>query len=450
MYSAIYRKLRLFWPGGLETQRHLQELVRTQWLSEDELESIQLTRIQRLVKHAYDQVPFYRERYQRAGIRPEDVKTLEDFQAVPFLTREDVQNNLDALVAQNFPRRALYANETGGSTGQPMRFFIEGSFWWWNAANVFRVRAWHGVHEGDRIAGFWASQQEESVWPWQQRLRVRILRERFLNAFCITEDTMRDFARMLVRWRPAMFKGYASSLCLFARFLKEQGLKPFRPRYIETTSEKLSGPQRAFLEDVFGCRVADHYSSREMGTMAYQCAKGGLHISADVRYVELVAGDNAVGPGQLGEVAVTSLNQFAMPFIRYKNKDMAIREADPCPCGRGLPLLKEVVGRTNDYLASADGQFVHSEFFAYLFRVRPEVIRYQIHQPDCTHLKVNLVLAQEVSKSWFERVRSEIQDCFGPAMQISFQIVDCIDLTPAGKHRYVISDVAPEFGQEYE
>ncbi len=445
MYPAAYRTMRLLWPGGLETRRYQRELQRTQWLSDDELEALQLKKLQQLVKHAFDQVPFYRERYQSAGIKPKDIKSLDDLQALPYLTREDVRDNLDALVARNHRREELFPDETGGSTGEPMRFLLEGSFWWWNAANVFRARGWHGVREGARIAWLWGARQDLPEGSWRRRLRAFLMQERYLNAFSLTEKTMGDFARLLVNWQPHMLKGYASALSLFARYLQQRDIADIRPRYVETTAEKLSTPQRELLEETFACNVADHYGCREMGTLAYQCKAGGFHVCADVRYLEIVAGNRVVQPGRLGEVVVTSLNQYAMPFIRYKNGDMAIYASQRCPCGRGLPLLKEVVGRTNDYLVSADGRFVHSEFFAYLFRVKPEVIRYQVYQTDKDNLEVRLVCARDAGDSWLDAVRREIQDHFGPTTNISLQTVDRIALTPAGKHRYVISDVEPAF-----
>ena len=444
MYPAIYRTVRLVWPGGLETRRYLRELERTQWLSEEELQTLQLTKIQQLVKHAYENVPFYRERYQRAGIHPEDIRSLEDFQALPFLTRDDVKDNLEKLVAQDISRRKLYQSETGGSTGQPIQFYLEGAFWWCNAANIFRMRSWFGVHEGDKVAWFWGASHDMPEWSWRNKLRACLMRERYLNAFSMTEEKMRDFANLLVRWRPAMFKGYPSALSLFARYVKEWGIA-IRPRLIETTSEKLTDPQRELLEETFACQVVDQYSSREMGTMACPCEAGSLHISADVRYLEIVADGKVVEPGQMGEVVATSFTQFAMPFIRYRKGDMAIAESGHCSCGRSFPRLKEVVGRTNEFLVSADGQFVHSLALAYVFRVRPEVVHYQVHQPDREHLNVRLVCNQPVDSAWLDKVRAEIRARFGQATQVSIQLVDHIELTPAGKYRHAISEVKPDF-----
>jgi phenylacetate-CoA ligase len=271
------------------------------------------------------------------------------------------------------------------------------------------------------------------------------MQERYLNAFSMTEEKMKEFAETLAEWQPAMFKGYASALSLFAQYVKERVSTRIHPGYIETTSEKLSQPQRELLEEVFACRVADHYSSREMGTMAYQCDQGGFHVCADMRYLEIVADGQVVPTGQIGEVVVTSLDQYAMPFIRYKNGDMVIGSDAKCRCGRGLTLLKEVVGRTNDYLVSADGQFVHSEYFAYLFRVKPEVVRYQVYQPRKEQLEVRLICRERVSDDWIESVRSEIQARFGYTTRVSLHIVDHLELTPAGKHRYIISKVTPDF-----
>ncbi len=443
MYPRIYRMARSFWPGGLETRQHLRELEHTQWLSRTELEAWQLDRLINLLKHAYEHVPYYRERYQREDIHPEDIKSFEDFQALPILTRDDINENRDKMVASNL-RDQVQSDETGGSTGEPMHFFIEDSFWWWNAALEFRGRSWYGVHEGDKIAWVWGDQRDMPDWTWQKRLKFQIMQQRFLNAFALTEAKMKSFATMLVDWQPAMFRGYASALTLFARYIKDQGITGIRPRLIETTAEKVTTPQRELLEEVFHCPVADCYSGREFATIAYQCEKGGLHV-CETRHLEVVANGQVVPAGQMGEVVVTSLTQLAMPLIRYKNGDMAIYETSNCCCGRGLPLLREVVGRMHDYLATADGQFVHGEFFAYTFRVKPEVERYQIYQPDLHHLHIRLVCNQPVSQAWLDNARAEVQARFGQATQITLEIVDRIELTPAGKHRFIISEVKPNF-----
>ncbi len=443
MYSTITRIAKSPWPEERKKRRILNEMEHTQWLSKPELEAFQLARIQGLLKSAYEHVPFYRERFQREDIHPEDVKTWKDFQALPFLTREDVNNHLADLVWRDFGGH-LRLSETGGSTGEPMRFFVDDSFNLWNAARVRLTRGWHGVRDGDKIAWVWGAQRDMPGWSPKERLVARIKRHRHLNAFNMTEAAMQEYAEMLVHWQPTMFRAYASALSVFAQHVKDRGLTNIRPRLIETTAEKLTDPQRQLFEEVFDCPVADCYSSREFSHIAYECEMGGLHV-CPTRYLEVVANGKAAEPGRPGEVVITSLHQFAMPFLRYKIGDMGIYESGDCPCGRGLPVLREISGRAHDLLATIDGQVVHGEFFGHLFRVRPNVVRFQVYQPDTQHLELRLVCKQDVDSEWLEDVRTEIRARFGDLMQVSLQLVDDIELTPAGKHRYVISEVTPGF-----
>ena len=445
MYSSIYRMSRRYWPGGATYYRRQGELETTQWMSPDELEAWQLGRLRRLVRHAYENVPYYRNRYERMQIYPQDIRTLKDFRSLPFVTRDDVNNHLEEMVAPGLRDRAV-ANSTGGSTGQPMQFYSENAFDWWDNALELRGRGWYGVHDGDSIAFVWGAQRDLHNRDWRARLKAKVLRERYLNAFQMNDQSMQVYAEMLVQWKPAMFRAYASALAMFAQYVKEQGIVGIRPRLIETTAEKVSVQQRQLLEEVFQCRVADWYSARELGTIAYQCPSGSLHV-CETRYLEIVADDRVVQPGEMGEVAITSLHQEAMPFIRYKIGDMAIYEAGACRCGRGLPVLREVVGRLQDFLVTSQGHFVHGGYFPHTLRLWPEILRYQIYQPDQKHLELRLVCRNKNDTGWLDSLSEELHECFGDDMNIVFRLVDQIELTSAGKHRFIISDVRPDFSR---
>lgn len=243
MYSGLYRQFRRFYSGGAVKQQRLHELERTQWFSPEELDAWQLERLQRLVKYAVEHVPYYRDTYRRLGICAEDIRSRKDFEALPFLTREDVNNNLEALVSPELRSIAL-PNSTGGSTGEPMRFFKENAFGYWDNALELRGRGWYGVQEGDKVAWVWGAPQDMANWSWKAKLRARLLRERYLNAFSMTEPKMEAFARTLVRWKPAMIRAYASALTLFAEYVREHHIEGIRPRVIETSAEKVTPPQR--------------------------------------------------------------------------------------------------------------------------------------------------------------------------------------------------------------
>jgi phenylacetate-CoA ligase len=443
MYSTLYRWARRHYYGGKLQSQRLRELDRTQWLDRSELEAWQLEKLRRLVKYAYEHVPYYRERYRGLGIHPEDIRSIQDFHRLPFLTREDVNCNLEALVSPELRSSALL-NSTGGSTGEPMRFFKERAFSYWDNALELRGRSWYGIQEGDKTAWIWGAQGDMRNWSWPDRIKAMVVRERYLNAFDMNQEKMLAFAQMLAEWKPTMLRAYASALSLFAQCVKENRIEGIRPKMIETTAEKVSVQQRELLEEVFQCPVADWYTARELGTIAFQCPVGSLHV-AETRYLEVVAKGAPCRPGELGEVVITSTHQFAMPLIRYKLGDMAIFESETCQCGRGLPVLREVVGRVQDFLVTSDGHFVHGGYFPHTFRSWPEIFRYQVYQPDRKHLEVRLICNSTIDKTWVEGLRKEIQNRFGEGMEINIMLVDHFELTRAGKHRFIISDVKPDF-----
>ena len=443
MNPKLFRTLRPVWPGGRTLRSRQRELEDSQWWSIDPLRAWQLERLKKVVAYAYEYVPYYHELYKSQDIHPQDIHTFEDFESLPFLTREDIQAHLNELVTRE-PGYKVVAGSTGGSTGVPLQFYTEHAFSYWDPALELRGRSWYGVKEADKLAYVWGLKHDFQPVGWRARLRAKVLQERFLNAFHMTDENMQIFTDMMVKWQPVMFRAYASSLSQFVNYLKIHGIRSIRPKLIETTAEKISQPQRETIEQVLGCKVADWYSAREMGTIAYQCPAGGLHV-CETRHLEIVANNRVVEPGQMGEVAITSLHQFGMPFIRYKIGDMAILAERPCSCGRGMPVIKEIVGRLHEFLAATDGHFVHGGYFSLAFRHYPEIAKYQVYQADMRHLEIRLLLRHEAKPRWFDEVRDDVKRIFGEDMQISLKVVDNIPLTAAGKHLDIISEVEPDF-----
>jgi phenylacetate-CoA ligase len=446
MYSNIYSLVRYYLsPGGNVIRQQTNNLERTQWLSTSELKNLQLKEIQKLIRYAYEHVPFYRKRFISADIYPEDIKSWQDFQAIPFLTRDDVQNHLDELLSKEYQGKT-FEYSTGGSTGQPLQCYKNTATRLWDSAIEKRSRGWYGFMPGHKQAWIWGFPKDYPEWHWKSRLMAHMHRCRYLNVRLMNKEKMRVFAEMLLRWEPDMFRCYPSAIYLFARFIIEEGITGIRPKFIETTSEKLLPHQRTILRDVFEAPIAENYSSWEIVNIAYQCPNGGLHVNED-RYLELIANGKAVQPGELGEIVITSLNQYAMPYIRYKIGDIGIYEPNNCSCGRSMPVLREVTGRTNDCLLDTDGSVVHWTISpgSMLAKNKTEVSQYQLYQPDREHIEVRLVCDKVVKPILLEDIRNELKSCFREDMQISVKVVDKIDLTPAGKRRYIISDVRPSF-----
>jgi phenylacetate-CoA ligase len=446
MYSLLYGPLRTaFWPGGREIARYRRELERAQWLPGDALQAVQFQKLKRLLAHACENVPYYRERFQREDIHPEDVKSWDAFRALPTLSRQDIIDHLEALVAPAY-RDALRLRTSSGSTGTPMSFYLNRATSRWSGALQGRCRGWYGVRPGDKVAWFWSAQRDmpDRSWTWRDHLTARVKRRRYLNVFDMTEARMRAFAAMLTRWQPHMFRSNPAVLALFTRFAQAEGFTRIRPRLIESTAQKLTDPQRRLFEDFYQCPVADNYSNIELHDIAYQCPAGGLHV-VETRVLEIVGDDGRpVPPGQVGEIVVTGLHELGMPFIRYRTGDLGITGQEACPCGRGMPVLREIVGRQRDFTLTADGGYVYGAFFAELFEHAPEVIRYQVYQPDRQHLEVRLQCQASPSPDWLANVQARLQTHFGQAVHIALLTVDDLPLPPSGKHRFVVSAVEPD------
>jgi phenylacetate-CoA ligase len=249
---------------------------------------------------------------------------------------------------------------------------------------------------------------------------------------------------MLLQWKPARIRGPSSTMHVFAGALQSCGITQIHPKMIEISFEKISAGQRGLIEKTFNAPVCDCYASRELGTIACQCPDGGMHV-AESRYLEIVRNDEVAPPGQMGEVVVTSLHQYAMPFIRYKLGDIAILDPNPCPCGRGSPVLQDVSGRICDFIVTSAGRISQGDLFTHLLRVRPEVVRYQVYQQDLHHIEVRLVCDKPVDDDWIKKLDYEIRENLDPTMHIDIKFFDAIPPSPSGKYRNIISEVKPDF-----
>ena len=443
MYSTFFPFMRLLWPGGIEIRQYLKVLERMQWLSQSDLEAIQFKKIQNLLKYAYENVPYYRDKYRNEDIHPNDVKSRKDFSALPFLTREDVNQHLDSLVSTQF-RHKVYKDKTGGSTGEPMRFYTERSSARWGGAIQIRGRRWFGVNEGDKMAWIWGAERDMRRSSIFEHLKDQVKKYRYLSVYSMTKTKLREFANMLMEWQPVIIRAFPSALKIFSEYIKNEGIPGINPKVIETTSEQLMVSDRQLFEEVFNCKVADCYSSRELYEMAYQCPEGGLHVCEPV-FLEIISDGQIAQNGQIGEIAATSLTKFGMPFIRYKNNDLGILERNGCSCGRGLPILKKVVGKKYDSIVTIDGTVVDGQFVSTIFREKPEVVKFQAYQRDRKHLKVRLVCNQMVDMQWIGNIKKELQTMLGDGMHIKISIVDRIELSPSGKHHFLKSEVSTDF-----
>ncbi|MFO0881189.1 MAG: hypothetical protein U0840_28020 [Gemmataceae bacterium] len=387
LYGSLVRNvtmpLALWRRGESGLLRYLREFEATQFLPAEELRRLQWQRCRDLLAHAHAQCPFYRQAFERIGAEPGDFSQLEDLRALPPLEKADIQQHGADLVAQNWPADDLIRNQTGGSTGTPIRFYLSNDRKLSRAAATLRHNRWAGWEIGDRAAVIWGAPRDKPGSNWRARLHGLLFREpMWLDTGCLTESDMERFRLALNRQRPRVIQAYAGSAVLFARWLEAVGRPVHAPVGLVTSAEVLEDESRALLERVFRCPVFNRYGCREVSVIASECeAHQGLHVMAEGLYVEIETPTGAARPGEVGSILVTDLLNHAMPLIRYRIGDLGSWAAGACACGRQLPRLEKVAGRVTDFLVGADGRLVSGVFLAtYVVAQRPSLGQVQIQQ----------------------------------------------------------------------
>jgi phenylacetate-CoA ligase len=429
-------------------------LEKTQWWKRSELEAFQQERLQALLKHAYENTSYYHRIFKELKLKPEDIKNVGDLQKLPILTKEHIRNNLDDLTAKNYSKEELIPSATGGSTGEPMRFFIDKEGITWNMAAAYREWNWAGYNLGDKIAYLWGAPQDLSH---QAELKARIYnliqRTIWLDAFDMTEKIFEEYVRILRKFKPKVINAYASAIYLMAQYMEKRGIDDIRPKAILTSCEMLFDYQRETIERAFGCEVFDYYSGRDTTLQAGECPEhSGYHLSIETGMVEFVKDGEHVAPGELGEIVITDLCNYAMPFIRYEIGDLGVPSDEVCSCGLGLPLMEKVVGRSNDILFTSDNKIIVSTFIPYLFypdciyseatiKQYQKIKQFQVIQKNKNEIIVKIIKEPESDERGFYYVLTNFKKCFGENVNIKLMFVESIPPLPSGKINYIISNV---------
>lgn len=422
------------------TFRWLQELERTQWMDLDRLHEYQFLRMRRLLDFAYAHVPYYRSLLDDCGLPPERVKSVAEFESIPFLTRDLLRTRFESLRA-TVPMPDVSRKSSGGSTGVPVTIEVDMARMGISEAARLRVHRWFGLEPGAREVVLWGSPIELGRQGRARQLRDLLLNSRLLSAFDMGEPALERHAAHIARFRPQKMYGYASSLFLLASYFRRRGLPPPPGlKAVFTTAEPLFDFQRAVIREAFGCPVGVEYGSRDGGLVALECPQGGLHVFTEGMYVE-IADPDADGRG---EVVLTCLDSLCFPIVRYRTGDIATLDPSPCPCGRALPKLKQVEGRRTDFLVTPTGRVLHALSVIYILRDQTAVREFHVIQEAVNHVVVEIVPDGPAPPATLTAIRAQFARLLGDDVRIDLRTVPSIARSRSGKFRYVESRVADE------
>ena len=420
-----------------------RRLEQSQWLSPQAIEEERIARLRGFLVQIGHDVPYYRALFDRIGFDPEAVTQVGDLQRLPLLTKAVIRDNGDSMKARGHGPLSRY--NTGGSSGEPLIFYIGKARKSHDVAAKWRATRWWGVDIGDPELVVWGSPIELGS---QDRLRVwrdRLMRSHLLPAFEMSPDNLDRFVATIRQQRPAMLFGYPSSLSLIAGHAQAQGIAmdDLGIKVAFVTSEKLYDAQREIISRVFGCPVANGYGARDAGFIAHECPSGSLHISAEDIIVETLRPDGtAAGVGEAGEIVVTHMATAEFPFVRYRTGDVGVLSGETCACGRGLPVLSEVQGRTTDFVVARDGTVMHGLALIYTVRDLPGVERFKIVQESLDRTEVLLVVNSHFAPESAARIERDFKARLGADVTVAVSIVTDIPAEKSGKFRYVVSKVS--------
>ncbi len=423
-----------------------EALRRSQWRSRDELLATQRRDMARLLRHAFDHVPFYRARFEAAGLTPDDLRTPQDLMRLPVVRRHTLQASGAARQATEGPRVTVH-KRTSGTTGEPLVFGFEADSEHWRRAVKLRGYEWAGYRPGDRALHFWGA-PEPTPPPWRTRLKValahRIQRDIYIPCAVMNDENLARVVRVIERERPRVLVCYAQAGAELARYINRTGSRSWSSLPVICGAEQVTPRDRADLQAAFGSDIYETYGCSEVMMIAAECsAHDGMHVAMENLIVDLVVTEDgrerAARDGEAGEVVLTDLHNFAMPFIRYANGDVATAVPDrPCACGRTLPRIGPVQGRISATLRDGTGSPVSGIALSFLLKdIVGAVRQFQAVQHPDRSVTIRLVLSAHVPPATLEQIRDHAQRLLG-GLPVALGIVPTLPRTAAGKHHLII------------
>jgi len=348
------------------------------------------------------------------------------------------------MLAGNISQADRHSSDSGGTTGVRMTFHRDNASLAPKYAATFRQERWTGWNLGERVGLVWPARQDY-VGAWTLKARLRnALSHRYLTlpAALLSEMEIQSYCNRLQKFQPTKIRAFPYALMPVVEYLLEHKEYTIRPKGIIVTGEPLYEHQRKMMEEAFACPVFDSYGSRETGLIAQECEEHkGMHLNFESLVVEYI-GENGlpVADGETGELIITDLFNYGMPLVRYSLGDMGVPLNEPCPCGRGLPMMSGVQGRVVDHVVLAGGRRVSpSSLVLYLVDNGPPVGQVQVIQDKIDHLIIKMTNDPTPDERVFDYYRQTVHELLGDDMQLTFEVVKEIPREKSGKYRFVKS-----------
>lgn len=413
-------------------------LISSSRMNPEALRALQWEKLRILLRTCNEGVHAYRHRWSDEEIQADPLRCLRETNP---LSKAEFRGNAPAFLRDGVDPARLIANRTGGSTGEPLKFYLDRETVEWYEAARWRGLHWWAIHPWSRSVMVWGSPIELS----QAKRLSYVAKERFLKnrimipAYNLQKAEIEHYRRLLERFRPDYVYGYASALGALSGMIKDAGRRlTHRPKAVVFTAEGLAADDQTAVAEVFQCPVVGEYGARDAGILAFQCPRGGLHVTAENAVLELI--DPVSGrPASSGAVAVTDLNNLTQPRLRYLLGDWATW-GDDCSCGMNLPVLAGVEGREDAILVAENGSLVHGHVVAHIARNIEGIHQIQLLQKSREEIRIFVVTSSSsLSEGISTELIGKLRQWLG-SLEFRIEFLDQIQPAASGKVRYAIRE----------
>lgn len=420
---------------GWNIKKHLDFLNKSQWWSKEQLKEYQNVKLQKLIIHAYQNIPYYNNLFKKHGIIPSDIKTKNDLNIIPVITKEEVTNNVlnGSLIAKNLNLKKHIKSQSSGSTGFKTIFYIDPNSYGLILACNLRGWDWMGYHLGDKMIKISHNKRNSTIKKLQDKLdRVKLFNDKY------DSKGFKEFYNLFNNYHPSYLRSYPDPLFFLSIYAKKHKLKFTGLKAINTTGNILFPEVRQLVENIFNVKIFDSYSC-EGGPNVFECeTHENYHVSDEYGIIEIIdVNGNEVEEGKDGRAIVTALDNYITPFIRYDSKDI-LTKGGSCSCGRSLTTISKIVGRDNDIIITPQGQMLIAQTFTTYFKYIDGVDQFQVIQNKEDELKFkikkNIFYNDEINK----KIVKYWQNYTYNNMKIFIEEVENIPLLSSGKRRFLI------------
>jgi phenylacetate-CoA ligase len=417
---------------GERVLEYMDEIRRFHELTYSRKRKIQWQKLISLLKYTYHNNGYYRNLFDERGIDVRDIISPEDFRRVPFLEKDAVRTKARDM-RSDFPGR-VSMRKTSGSTGIPLKFVKDREATAYMDALMYEVYGWHGIDIGDRQARLWGVPLDRKGGV-VTRIKDILLNRARLNAFRLTEQSCADYFFRLKQFKPKFMYGLPSTIIAFIRHVTKTNLDPsiLNLQAVISTGEILPDNDRLTIRSVFKCNVVNEYGSTENGIIAFESPDGVMRQMMHNLYIEIIDPESMtpVEPGKTGEIVITELNSYAMPFIRYRVGDMAVQGKPEPDESTQLPSVERIIGRRSELIETPEGNRVAAAILDYTLVAG--IRRFKAFQNSVDSLDVMIETDDDFDESSLEKIESKWRDFLGDRIRIDFRIVDRIPPDKSGK-----------------